>query len=70
MIKEKIPAYAIVRYDESESPKDSFTVKEIVSSLELAEKEVDRLNKLNSHLKCKYWWLPTRIYPNGSASSS
>ena len=59
--------YAVVRYDPwlSEMP---FTVKEIVRSLELAQAEVARLNRLNAEKGSVYSWQMTRLYPEGTAA--
>jgi hypothetical protein len=64
MANRKQPAYAIVRIDRFKSgaaPEDSVTVKEIVFSLDAAEKEVTRLNTLNGPKGAKYFWQATRI---------
>ena len=40
-------------------------VKEIVSNLELAQAEVQRLNELNTDRQVTYFWQMTRLYPDG-----
>ncbi len=37
------------------------TVKEIVTSVEQAEAEVERLNNLNADKGVRYFWQPTRL---------
>jgi hypothetical protein len=39
----------------------TFTVKEIVTTREAAEAEVERLNKLNAEKGCRYFWQQTRF---------
>ena len=51
--------YAIIRVDNYQFNKDSFTVKEIVFSVDEAEKEVIRLSNINKN--CYYYWQLTRI---------
>lgn len=65
--------YAIIRLDHSISniaiegssniPQSivEVTVKEIVSTAEIAESEVKRLNEINSEKNCKYFWQHTRL---------
>jgi hypothetical protein len=61
--------FAIVRFDsESPTPEAGFTVKEIVRSLEVAETEVARLNRLNSSKGCRYFWQATRMVDAGAPS--
>lgn len=66
--KGQIQVYAIVRFDNTQTPEISFSVKEIVSSIEIAQREVERLNAPNGHLGCRYWWQATRLYPDGLAA--
>ena len=46
------------------------TVKEVVWSLELAEAEVARLNKLNADKRCRYVWQATRLFEPGSSAGT
>src|SRR5947209_12503057 len=58
--------YAIIRL-EIDWPKDAdidphiVTVKKVVRSQEAAEREVERLNKLNAGKGCLYFWEITRL---------
>jgi hypothetical protein len=59
--------YAILRHDafhnEGTAVQGRVTVKGIVSDLEFAKREVDRLNHLNEEKGCYYWWTPARWWP-------
>ena len=63
--------YAVLRYDgwlESTSPPEGqVTVKEIVRDLEIAQAEVERLNRLNGHKNCRYYWQTTRLFGPGES---
>jgi hypothetical protein len=64
-------AYAVIRLDPDRGRlEDQVTVKEIVSSLELAEAEVARLNALNAEKGCRYFWQATRLFAPGTAAGS
>ena len=62
--------FAIIRFDkyklEDKEISDidaiinAVTVKQVVTDLEEAEKEVKRLNELNGHKDCLYYWQTTR----------
>ena len=68
--KPREDAYAIVRVDldsEADWP-NRITVKEVVSSQELAQREVERLNELNSEKGCVYFATHTRVFPAGQSS--
>ncbi|KNY25482.1 hypothetical protein [Pseudobacteroides cellulosolvens] len=57
--------YAIIRIDKFiDDYKNAVTVKEVVLSLEDAEKEVERLNRINSDKDCLYFWQTTRLISN------
>jgi hypothetical protein len=61
--------YAVVRVDHYIAvPADSFTVKEIVRSQEIAESEVERLNRINADKDCSYFWQYTRLFPAGQSA--
>jgi hypothetical protein len=65
--------YAVVRVDHyAEEDEHRVTVKEIVSSLELAEAEaeVERFNALNADKDCHYFWQTTRLYPEGTSAGT
>ena len=63
--------YAIVRFDRAmQSWENSFTVKEIVRTQDIAESEVKRLNELNADKDCLYFWQTTRLFPFGSAAGN
>jgi hypothetical protein len=58
--------YAIIRLDKGPwrdalPDKDMISVKKVVRSREVAEQEVDRLNRLNSDKGCVYYWQITRL---------
>ena len=56
--------YAIVRFDrEMQSWENSFTLKEIVRTQDIAESEVKRLNEVNADKDCLYFWQTTRLFP-------
>ncbi len=65
MAKQKKEVYAVIRVDDFHDPavplEDKITVKEIVSSLEVADVEVARLNALNNSKESRYFWQATRL---------
>ena len=78
-------AYAIVRLDWSARPSDfaydgsspdvspgpvGVTVKEVVLDLGEAEREVERLNRLNASKGCRYFWQHTRLFADGGSVGS
>jgi hypothetical protein len=62
----KVQVYAVVRIDEYLSGADAITVKEILPTIEQADREVERLNRLNSDKGSYYFWQATRYFPRGS----
>ena len=44
------------------------TVKEIVTTREAAEAEVERLNKVNAEKGCRYFWQQTRFVSDDNAA--
>lgn len=61
-MKQKTQVYAIIRIDNFGSGiKEKVTVKSIVFDIEVAEKEVVRLNKINKDKDCEYYWQTTRL---------
>ena len=48
----------------------SVTLKEIVTSAELVENEVRRLNEINSDKNCKYFWQSSRLFPENKSFGS
>lgn len=61
----KVQVYAVIRIDEYSSIRDSITVKEILPTMEQAEREVERLNRLNRDKSSYYFWQATRYFPEG-----
>jgi hypothetical protein len=45
-----------------QSWENSFTVKEIVRTQDIAESEVKRLNEVNADKDCLYFWQTTRLF--------
>ena len=63
--------YAIVRFDRGmQSWENSFTVKEIVRTQDIAESEVKRLNEVNADKDCSYFWQTTRLFSSGTAAGN
>jgi len=58
-------AFAIVRIEEIQNESIPIemrvTVKLLVWSLDYARREVERLNRLNGHKGCHYFWQTTRV---------
>ncbi len=64
IVNRKQQVYAVIRIDRgapSSEPKDTTTVTKIVSSLDVAKAEVERLNKLNAAKGATYFWQTTRM---------
>ena len=67
MGKNQTSAFAIVRVegslfsDEMVPVGNRITVKRILWNLDVAEKEVRRLNELNGDKGCVYFWQATRV---------
>jgi hypothetical protein len=68
-VKGRTQVYAVVRHNPGYT-QQPFTVKEIVSSLEIAKSEVDRLNALDGPIGAVYSWQATRLYPAGTSAGS
>ena len=69
--KTREQAYAIVRVDIPLSVSEvtqAVTVKEVVSSRQLADQEVERLSLLNSDKGCLYFATPTRVFRSGTSA--
>jgi hypothetical protein len=49
---------------------NSFTVKEIVRTQDVAESEVKRLNEVNADKDCLYFWQTTGLFPSGIAAGN
>ena len=63
--------FAVIRFDpDMGAPEYQVTVKEIVSSAELAAAEVSRLNAVNADKGCQYFWQPTRLFPPGMSAGT
>jgi hypothetical protein len=70
--------YAVVRVDHPngdslsrvlDDPGTYITVKEVLPTLEDAEREVQRLNTLNAGKGCTYFWQVTRFFREGRSPS-
>lgn len=63
--KEAIHVFAIIRIDAFQPPdvplESKITVKKVVWTQEIAEQEVERLNKLNTAKGALYFWQITRL---------
>ena len=46
------------------------TVKEVVMSIEEAEKEVERLNRVNANKRCRYFFDGTHLFDEGGSHGS
>ena len=71
--KQHSEAYAVVRIDlpfNASTPGDSVTVKQVVTTRELAEAEVVRLSQLNDDQGCVYLATPTRVFPAGRSAGA
>ena len=68
----KLQVFAVFRIHEETAPFDAdhVAVKEILPRLDEAEREVERLNRLNSVKGCRYFWQATRFFPNGRKAIS
>ena len=70
--KERDEVYAVLRWDgfgrPDVGPEICITVKEVVRSQALAEAEVARLNGLSEGADVRYWWQPTRLFPEGQSA--
>jgi|GEM_PF-1192290 len=66
--------YVVLRadlfYDGDPAIEDLVTAKEVLRSLELAEREAARLNALHPDGKTRYWVRATRLYPPGYSAGS
>ena len=63
----EVQVYAVVRVDEYSSGSDAITVKEVLPTMEEAEKEVERLNRAIGNKGCYYFRQTTRYFPEGRA---
>lgn len=63
-------SYVVLRYDSPGRQVDANEISSYVTSKSVhhtsdcAEKEVIRLNKLNEHKGCFYFWQSAKIWPN------
>ena len=66
--------FAVIRVDEFHSAdtpiEHRVTVKEIVESQAIAEREVERLMRVNADKRCRYYWQVTRFVSSHSQSVS
>jgi len=64
-MRQKNQVFAVLRVDEfqgADAPIETkVTVKQVVSSQEIAEREVERLTRLNGEKGCRYFWQATRF---------
>jgi len=62
----KISVYIVIRHDKFfDNIKQSISVVSVLPTVEEAESEVERLNKLNGDDHTEYCWSATRYYPEG-----
>lgn len=75
----KIPLFAVVRIDHPhdgvsdrvfDDPSIYVTVKEVLPTFEDAEREVERLNRLNADKGCVYFASHTRYFPSGRSPAA
>ena len=70
--KNQEPVYAILRADlyhrSTTDLEQIITVKEIVRDRHTARREVDRLNALSKDGDVRYWYVHTRLYPEGTSA--
>ena len=71
--RDREDVYAVLRFDAFQAtaesrPEQTVTVKEVVRNKELAIAEVKRLNRVNGDNNVRYWWQPTRLFPENSAA--
>ena len=73
-MRQKHQVFAVLRVDEfhdADTPIETkVTVKEIVGSQEIAEREVERLTQVNGDKRCRYFWQATRFVELPEESSS
>jgi hypothetical protein len=65
-VNPKLGVHAIVRHDPGSMDVTlAITVVAVVPTKEEAKREVERLQEINRHTGCRYFWTPTRYYPAG-----
>jgi hypothetical protein len=64
--KDYVHVFVVIRVDEFEGD-ERITIKEVVTTREVAEREVDRLNQINGEKDCWYFWEQSRFFPDGSS---
>ena len=73
-MRQKHQVFAVLRVDDFHGPEapieTKVTVKQVVSSQKIAEREVERLTRLNSDKGCRYFWQATRFAELPEESSS
>lgn len=71
--KQREVVYVVPRLDafhgQDVAIQSKLTVKEVVTSAEAAEAEVQRLNHLNRDKNVVYWWQASRFFPDGRTAS-
>lgn len=67
---EKAQLYAVIRVDfrgralsSLDDVRSAVSVKEVLPTLDEAQAEVERLNRLNGGEDTQYFWQMTRLYP-------
>jgi hypothetical protein len=71
-MENKLPVFATIRIETEVrwTLEDAVYVTEILSSLDEAKREAERLNKLNAAKGVRYSWQATRYYPEGRKSNA
>jgi hypothetical protein len=70
-MEKKLQVFAVLRIDlDIRLLEDALTVKEILPTSDEAQREVERLNKLNASKRAKYFWQVTRYFPDGRKSNA
>ena len=73
-MRKKHQVFAVLRVDDfqgADTPVETkVTVKQVVSTQQIAEREVERLRRLNAEKGCRYWWQATRLVELPEESSS
>ena len=73
-MRKKHQVFAVLRADEFHAAETAIetnvTVKQVVSAQQIAEREIERLTRLNAKKRCRYWWQATRFVALPEESSS
>lgn len=69
-VNRKTEAHAVVRYDVYIADiADAISIVAVVPTRDEAEAEVERLTAVNADKGSRYFWVPTRYYPEGRGVS-